>query len=158
MTSLDYEIFDGNTNILYGIIVPELDPQQLSESDENIVNLIFSAIEDKILQYEPQKDKEGYYLLKEFARKGNWPPQIGIEANVLRDEIFPYIRQIVICRVLNTFVQSVLDDYDEYGTLDQERALHSLLAKRFGGDTEAMKKAIEQLEKGIVKNNNLIHL
>jgi len=51
-----------------------------------------------------------------------------------------------------------LDDYDEYGHLDQERALHSLLAKRFGGDTEAMKIAIEQLEKGILDSTNLTHL
>jgi len=59
---------------------------------------------------------------------------------------------------LHTFVQSVLDDYDEYGNLDQERALHSLLAKRFGGDTEAMKAAIEQLERGILNNTNLINM
>jgi len=158
MSSMDYELFDGNTNILFGVVVPELDPQQLCESDENIVNLILSAIEDRIFQTEPQKDIEIYNQLKEFARNANWPPQIGVEANILREEIFPYIRQIVICRVLNTFVQSVLDDYDEYGNLDQERALHSLLAKRFGGDTEAMKRAIEQLEKGIVQNNNMINM
>jgi len=74
-----------------------------------------------------------------------------VELDVVRDNCFPYIRQIVVCKVLSIFLQAVLDDYDDLGNFDQERALHCMLAKHFGGDAEAMKKMLEKIEKGNLK-------
>jgi len=82
-----------------------------------------------------------------MAKNAKWPSELGnVEVEVVREECFPYIRQIIVCKVLTIFIHSVLDDYDDAGNFDQERAMHSMLANHFGGDAEAMKKMLEKLE------------
>jgi len=138
--------------VIYDVVAPEMDPKLLSETTEALPDLATNAVNGTLFKSEPNRNVHIWQKLNEFAKNAKWPEEVGpVEVDVVREDCFPYIRQIVVCKVLTIFVQSVIDDYDEQGNFDQERAMHEMLSKHFGGDAEAMKKMLEKLEKGNLK-------
>jgi len=136
---LDFDIFDSSFEMIYDVFVPELDPRIVSHVTDYLPKLVEMVINGTIFNSEPERNKAMYQKYINAAKDAQWPVEFNLQnpPQIAHTECIPVVRQTIFCKILSMFVQSVIDDYDDFGNFDHEKAMHSLLMNHFGGNSEA---------------------